>query len=107
LDAPVRGTYGADIAAAIESAFEWFQQHQVECSVGKELGRLVRSAYQQFELNLYEHFAIYLSPASKVLMDQSLDDVEGVVNFSDVQASGQQHYQAWLKSGLHKTHYCN
>ncbi|WP_205080603.1 DUF4158 domain-containing protein [Photorhabdus luminescens] len=50
--------HGADIADATESAFEWFQKHQVECPAGKELDRLVRSAYQQFELKLYEHFAV-------------------------------------------------
>ena len=78
--------HGADIEDATESAFEWFQKHQVECPAGKELGRLVRSAYQQFELNLYEHFASCLSQASKVLMDQSLGGVEGVVNFGDIKA---------------------
>lgn len=77
---------GADITEAIESACEWFQKYRVECPAGKELDRLVRSAYQQFELNLYEHFASCLSPASKVLMDQSLDGVEGVVNFIDIKA---------------------
>lgn len=78
--------YGADIEDATESAFEWFQKHQVECPAGKELERQVRSTYQQFELNLYEHFASCLSPASKVLMDQSLDGVEGVVSFGDIKA---------------------
>ena len=78
--------HGADITDAIESAFEWFQKHQVECPAGKELERLVRSAYQQFELNLYERFASCLLPESKTLMEQSLDGVEGVVNFSDIKA---------------------
>tara|TARA_B100000745_G_scaffold139998_1_gene91416 strand:+ start:3555 stop:5105 length:1551 start_codon:yes stop_codon:yes gene_type:complete len=78
--------HGADIDEAIESAFEWFQKHQVECPAGKELDRLVRSAYQQYELNLYEHFANCLSTESKMLIDQSLDAVEGVVNFSDIKA---------------------
>lgn len=78
--------HGADIEDAIESAFEWFQKHKVECPAGKELDRLVRSAYQQFELNLYEHFANCLSVESKILMGQSLDGVEGVVNFSDIKA---------------------
>ncbi len=58
----------------------------MECPAGKELERLVRSAYQQFELNLYEHFASCLSSASKGLMDQSLDGVESVVNFGDIKA---------------------
>lgn len=56
------------------------------CPAGKELERFVHSAYKQFELNLYAHFASCLSPASKVLIDQSLDGVEGVVNFGDIKA---------------------
>lgn len=78
--------HGADIEDATESAFKWFQKHQVECPAGKELDRLVRSAYQQFELNLYEHFANCLLAESKTLMDQSLDGAKGVENFRDIKA---------------------
>lgn len=78
--------HGASIEDATESAFDWFQNNQVECPTDKELERLVRSAYLQFELNLYEHFASCLSPESKMQMDQSLDGVKGVVNFGDIKA---------------------
>lgn len=77
---------GADTEDAIESAFEWFQKHKVKYPTDKELDRLVRSSYQQFEINLYEYFASFLSAESKKLMDQSLDSVEGVVNFSSIKA---------------------
>lgn len=78
--------HGASIEDATESAFEWFQNNQVECPADKELERLVRSAYQQFELNLYEHFASCLSPESKIQMERSLDSAKGVVNFGDIKA---------------------
>jgi len=78
--------HGASIEDATESAFEWFQNNQVECPADKELERLVRSAYQQFELNLYEYFTNYLSLESKIQMERSLDSAEGVVNFGDIKA---------------------
>ncbi|MCE7732815.1 DUF4158 domain-containing protein [Vibrio campbellii] len=78
--------HGVSIEDATESAFEWFQKNQIECPADKELERLVRSAYQQFELNLYEHFASCLSPESKIQMERSLDGVKGVVNFGDIKA---------------------
>ncbi|QOI95902.1 Tn3 family transposase [Aeromonas salmonicida] len=78
--------HGASIEDATESAFEWFQNNQVEYPTDKELERLVRSAYQQFESNLYAHFANCLSPESKIQMEQSLDAVKDVVNFGDIKA---------------------
>jgi hypothetical protein len=44
--------HGSDPADATEAAFGWFQQRQVECPADKELERLVRSSFQQFELHL-------------------------------------------------------
>lgn len=78
--------HGVSIEDATESAFEWFQNNQVECPTDKELERLVRSAYQQFELNLYAHFASCLSPESKIQMEQSFDAAKDVVNFGDIKA---------------------
>ncbi|MEQ2016706.1 hypothetical protein ABLB90_08960 [Photorhabdus bodei] len=59
--------HGVDATDATGSAFEWFKKHQVEYPAGKELDRLVCSAYQQLEFNLYEHIANRLLMESKVL----------------------------------------
>lgn len=69
-----------------EAAFGWFQQRQVECPADKELERLVRSSFQQFELHLYQRCADSLSTDSKMLMEASLsNDAEGV-SFGDLKA---------------------
>ena len=77
---------GSTIEDAIESAFGWFQNQKTECPTEKQLDRLVRSAYQQFEFNLYEQIAGCLSPESKLLMEQSLDGAEHIVSFGDIKA---------------------
>jgi len=64
--------HGSDPADATEAAFGWFQQRQVECPADKELERLVRSSFQQFELHLYQRCADSLSTDSKMLMEASL-----------------------------------
>lgn len=78
--------HGSDLADATEAAFSWFQQRQVECPADKELERLVRSSFQQFELHLYQCCADSLSTDSKILMEASLsNDAEGV-SFGDLKA---------------------
>lgn len=78
--------HGSDLADATEAAFSWFQQRQVECPADKELERLVRSSFQQFELHLYQCCADSLSTDSKILMETSLsNDTEGV-SFGDLKA---------------------
>lgn len=46
--------HGSDPADATESALVWFQQRKVEYPANKELERLVRSSFQQFELYPYQ-----------------------------------------------------
>lgn len=78
--------HGSDLADATEAAFSWFQQRQAECPADKELERLVRSSFQQFELHLYQRCADNLSTESKILMEASLsNDAEGV-SFGDLKA---------------------
>ncbi len=75
---------GASVEEATELALDWFQQAKVECPAEKELDRLVRSAYRQFESNFYQQIAATLSTESKQLIDQSLGhaEEEHVVDFN-------------------------
>ncbi|MFP1748457.1 DUF4158 domain-containing protein [Lonsdalea quercina] len=78
--------HGSDPADATEAAFGWFQQRQVECPADKELERLVRSSFQQFELHLYQRCADSLSTDSKMLMEASLSNDADGVSFGGLKA---------------------
>ncbi|WP_368939515.1 hypothetical protein [Proteus mirabilis] len=45
----------------------------MECPADKELDRLVRSSFQQFELHLYQRCADSLPTDSKMLLEVSLN----------------------------------
>ncbi|MES3628488.1 DUF4158 domain-containing protein [Citrobacter freundii] len=78
--------HGSDPADATEAAFGWFQQRLVECPADKELERLVRSSFQQFELHLYQRCADSLSTDSKMLIEASLSNDADGVSFGDLKA---------------------
>ena len=54
-----QGVYprGIDTSEATELAFDWFRTRKIECPAEKELGKLVRSAQQQFEDELFERIS--------------------------------------------------
>lgn len=58
----------------------------MECPADRELDRLVRSSFQQFELHLYQRCADSLSTDSKMLLEASLGNDADGVSFGDLKA---------------------
>ena len=77
---------GVDTSEATELAFDWFRTRKIECPAEKELDRLVRSAQQQFEDELFEHISKCLPLQCKQRLDQSLESVEGKAIFTDIKS---------------------
>ena len=77
---------GVATSEATELAFDWFRTRKIECPAEKELDKLVRSAQQQFEDELFERISKCLQLQCKQRLDQSLETVAGKAVFSDIKS---------------------
>lgn len=77
---------GADIEEAIELSFNWFAQKRIESPARAELDRLSRSAFTQFEQNLFAEINQSLSIADKEKLNLCLNGSDGIVEFSSLKA---------------------
>jgi hypothetical protein len=77
---------GVDTSEATELASDWFRARKIECPAEKELDKLVRSAQQQLEGELFERISKCLQLQCKQRLDQSLETVEGRAAFTDIKS---------------------
>jgi len=77
---------GADIEEATELSFNWFAGKRIESPAKAELDRLSRSAFNQFEKNLFAVINQSLSARAKEKLNLCLDGFDGVVEFGNLKA---------------------
>ncbi len=77
---------GKDLEEAKTFAFDWLKDNKIEAPTQKELDRLVRSSFNQFESDLFQKIDETLSSESTHSIDQSLDNLTEETGFNDLKA---------------------
>lgn len=77
---------GVNISEATELSFSWFAKRRIESPAKAELDRLVRSAFNQYEQDLFATITQTLSAADKENLNLCLDGSDGCVDFSSLKA---------------------
>lgn len=77
---------GQTATEAREQAYYWFKNHRTEYPTKAVLNRLIRKAFNKYEICIFDRIIQSLSPDIKEKMDNCLDGAEGVVEFSTLKA---------------------